>query len=52
MAEFISHIQSLIGAPPVGYEWLEYLVVSVLLIFLIDACVTFVAGIFKWIGGR
>ena len=34
MAAFISEIQSLIGAPPAGYEWLQYLVVAVLLIFL------------------
>lgn len=52
MSEFISEIQSLIGTPPAGYEWLEYLVVAVLLIFLVDCCVTFIAGIFKWIGGR
>lgn len=52
MAEFISEIQSLIGTPPAGFEWLEYLVVSVLLIFLVDCCVTFIAGIFKLIGGR
>lgn len=52
MAAFISEIQSLIGAPPAGYEWLQYLVVSVLLIFLLDSLVTMIAGIFKWIGGR
>ena len=52
MAAFISEIQSLIGAPPVGYEWLQYLVVAVLLIFLLDSLVTMIAGIFKWIGGK
>lgn len=52
MAAFISEVQSLIGAPPVGYEWLEYLVVAVILIFLLDSLVTMIAGIFKWIGGR
>lgn len=52
MATFISEIQSLIGAPPVGYEWLEYLVVAVLLIFLVDSAVTLIAAVFKWIGGR
>ena len=52
MAVFISEIQSLIGAPPAGYEWLEYLIVAVLLIFLLDSLVTLIAGIFKWIGGR
>lgn len=52
MALFISEIQSLIGVPPAGYEFLEYLVVAVLLIFLLDSLVTMIAGIFKWIGGR
>lgn len=52
MAAFISEIQSLIGVPPAGYEWLEYLVVAVLLIFLIDSAVTLIAAVFKWIGGR
>lgn len=52
MAVFISEIQSLIGVPPAGFEWLEYLVVAVILIFLLDSLVTMIAGIFKWIGGR
>lgn len=52
MALFISEIQSLIGVPPAGYEFLEYLVVAVLLVFLLDSLVTMIAGIFKWIGGR
>lgn len=52
MPVFISEIQSLIGAPPAGYEWLQYLVVVVLLIFLLDSLVTMIAGIFKWIGGK
>lgn len=52
MDAFISEIQSLIGVPPAGYEWLQYLVVAVLLIFLLDSLVTMIAGIFKWIGGR
>lgn len=51
MAAFISEIQALIGVPPAGYEWMEYLIVAVLLIFLIDSLVTMIAGIFKWIGG-
>lgn len=52
MAAFISEIQSLIGTPPAGFEWLEYLVVALILIFLLDSLVTMIAGIFKWIGGR
>ena len=52
MAAFISEIQSLIGSPPAGSEFLEYLVVAVILIFLLDSLITMIAGIFKWIGGR
>ena len=52
MAVFISEIRRLIGSPPVGYEFLEYLVVALILIFLLDSLITMIAGIFKWIGGR
>lgn len=52
MAAFIIEIQSLIGVPPAGYEWLQYLGVLVILLFLLDSLVTMIAGIFKWIGGR
>lgn len=51
MAAFITEIQSLIGVPPAGYEWLQYLGVLVILLFLLDSLVTMIAGIFKWIGG-
>lgn len=50
MSEFITEIRSLIGAPPAGFEWLEYLVVAVILLFLLNCCVSFLAGLFKWIG--
>ena len=52
MAAFITEIQSLIGVPPAGYEWLQYLGVLVILLFLLDSLVTMIAGIFRWIGGR
>lgn len=50
MSVFVTEIQSLIGAPPAGYEWLEYLVVAVILLWLLNSCVSFVSGIFNWIG--
>lgn len=52
MAVFISEIQNLIGLPPAGYEWLQYLIVAVILLFLLDSLITMIAGIFKWIGGK
>ena len=52
MAAFISEIQRLIGSPPAGFAFLEYLVGAVILIFLLDSLITMIAGIFKWIGGK
>lgn len=52
MAAFIAEVRNLIGAAPAGYEWLEYLVVAILLMFLVDCAVTLVAAVFKWIGGQ
>lgn len=51
MSDFVTEIQSLIGAPPAGYEWLEYLICAVILLWLLNACVSFISAIFKWIGG-
>ena len=51
MSVFVTEIQSLIGAPPAGFEWMEYLIVSVILLWLLNSCVSFVAALFKWIGG-
>lgn len=50
MSVFVTEIRSLIGSPPAGFEWLEYLVVAVILLFLLNCCVSFVASLFKWIG--
>lgn len=52
MSVLITEVRNLIGSPPAGYEWLEYIVVAVLLMFLVDAAVTMIAGVFKWIGGH
>lgn len=51
MAAFISEIQSLIGTAPVGFEWVEYVGVLILLILLVESAVTLLAAVFKWIGG-
>lgn len=50
MPEFISQLRSLIGAPPGGYEWVEYVISAFIVLFLLNCCVSFVAGLFKWIG--
>lgn len=51
MSVFITEIRTLIGEPPAGMEWLEYLIVSMILLWLVNACVTFISGLFRWIGG-
>lgn len=44
-------VRALIGAPPAGLEFLEYAFCGFLLIFLVYSAVSFVAGLFRWIGG-
>lgn len=50
MTDVILQLRELIGEAPAGYEWLEYLVAAVVVLFLLNCCVSFVAGLFKWIG--
>lgn len=50
MTEFILKLRELLGSPPSGYDWLEYLVAAIIVLFLLNCCVSFVAGLFKWIG--
>lgn len=52
MSDFIVEFRSLIGEPPAGMEWLEYVIVSLILLFLVNCCVSLISGIFNWIGGR
>lgn len=47
----LSELRALIGSPPAGLEFLEYVFLGFLLIFLVYSAVSLVAGIFKWIGG-
>ena len=52
MSAFVSELRALIGAPPAGYELIEYIIAAVLLVFLIDAAISLVAAVFKWVGGQ
>ena len=47
---FIMEIRSLIGSPPAGFEWMEYLIVSIILLWLLNSALAFVSGLLKWIG--
>lgn len=51
MPVFITEIRSLIGDPPAGMEWLEYLIVSIILLWLLNSALAFVSGLLKWVGG-
>lgn len=52
MSAFVAELRALIGAPPAGYDFIEYIIAAVLLVFLIDAAISLVAAVFKWIGGQ
>lgn len=51
MSEFVTEFENLIGPPPAGFEWLEYVLVCMILLWLLNACVSFVSALFRWIGG-
>ena len=44
-------IEELIGAVPVGYEPLAYVVCAVILIFLLSNCFMLIGSIIKKLGG-
>lgn len=48
----VAELRALIGSPPPGMEFLEYIVLAVLLLFLLDSAVGVLAAVFKWIGDR
>lgn len=47
----VDELRALIGSPPAGLEFLEYLFLGFLLIFLVYSAVSLISAIFKWIGG-
>lgn len=47
----INEIRALIGSPPSGYEFLEYVFVGFLLVFLVSAAFGILKSIYNWIGG-
>ena len=51
MSVFIAEIRSLLGAPPVGFEVLEYVFAAIFLMFLVSAAVSLIAALFRFIGG-
>lgn len=49
--DLISEVRALIGVPPVGLEFLEYIYIGFLLIFLVWSAANIVSCVFRWIGG-
>ena len=47
----IDEFRALVGSPPVGYEFLEYVLISFLLVFLVSAAFGILKTVFSWIGG-
>ena len=43
----IDMLRSLIGSPPAGFEWVEYVIVSVVLILVIKITIDVFFGIFR-----
>lgn len=51
MDSLISQLRSLIGTPPAGLEFLEYLFLGFFLIFLVYSAVSVISAVFRWLGG-
>ena len=47
--DLISELRALIGVPPAGLEFLEYVFVGFLLIFLVWSAANIISCIFRWI---
>ena len=51
MDSLVLQLRSLIGTPPAGLEFLEYLFLGFLLIFLVYSAVSVISAVFRWLGG-
>lgn len=47
----VDELRALIGSPPAGLEFLEYLFLGFLVIFLVYSACSILSMVFKWIGG-
>ena len=48
----LEELRALIGAPPEGYEFLEYLFVGLFCLMIVQSCITLISGLFcKFSGG-
>lgn len=47
LSVFISEIRSLLGAPPAGLEFLEYIFAALFLMFVVSSAVGLIASLFR-----
>lgn len=48
----LEELQALIGAPPAGYEFLEYLLVGLFCLMIVESAITLVSGLFRLFATR
>ena len=49
---FIEELRDLIGSPPAGYEFLEYVLVGLFCLIMLQSLVTLISGLFRLFGGK
>lgn len=47
----VEEFRALVGAPPYGFEWLEYLVVCVFVFFLVSVAFSVISSVLHIFGG-
>lgn len=50
--DLITEVRKILGTVPPGYEFLEYLVCSVVFLLLVNCCIGLLSAVFQWVGGR
>lgn len=47
----LEELRQLIGAPPEGYEFLEYLFVGLFVLMIVQSCISLISGLFRIFSG-
>lgn len=47
----LEELRALIGAPPAGFEFLEYLYTGLFTLMLVQSCISLISGLFRKFGG-
>lgn len=47
----LEELRALIGAPPVGYEFLEYLFVGLFCLMIVQSCISFISSLIRKFSG-